>query len=98
MSIIHFEYKISFTLIFSMPVMRRTHKKEECKTLQYTPALVSLQCVYNLSVGNMLEKLSAHYINNPLRRTSLHNHKYNYLNFSYFSLEKFIFYKLQIFF
>ena len=30
----------------------------------------------------------AHWIKNPLRRMSEHNHKYNYLNFSFFHQKK----------
>ena len=39
-----------------------------------------------------------HWIKNPLRRTSEHNHRYNYLNFSVLQLKKSIFINFKPFF
>ena len=51
-----------------------------------------------MHVFSYINTSTVHWIKNPLRGTSEHNHRYNYLNFSVFHGKKLItfFYQLQI--
>ena len=96
-------FQSSVFLLISMIASEKSHKnlsdynqffsEKDMKLIKIRFFLVKKRVIQAIAYMTNI----AHWIKNPFRRTSEHNHKYNYLNFLFFHKKKSVFYQLQIF-